>query len=145
MIEFHTYLSSLPNPDSFSATKLLEVMSRFQTPFESHFRSEISTIASLANHANSPKEGSLEERRARATFESWGERSIIQGGVTDVALFFLFNHDKTYEGGLWSQWPPMPSPLRWSLVNVGKLAHAGWWKFATCDGAGKPKPLHAAG
>jgi hypothetical protein len=118
-------------------------METFQEPFTHHFHSEIATIAALGDMATSPKPGSPEAAQARLVFKAWGKKTVTNAGATDVVPFFLLNLDATYEDGMWANWPPMPAPIRWGLVNVAGAVHWGWWKFASCDSAGKPRELHA--
>lgn len=143
LTEFNTYLTSLKTPSAFSAVELRRIMSGFQEPFEKHYHSEIGTIAALADHPNTPKQGTPEEAAATATFKSWGKSTVTKAGVTDVVPFFLLNLDGTAEDGMWANWPPMPAPIRWGLVNIAGAFHSRWWKFASCDAAGKPRELWA--
>lgn len=142
LAEFNTYLITLPSPSAFSPTKLQEIMTSFQEPFAAHFHSEISTIAALADHPNAPKEGTREETAARAIFKTWGKSTVTKAGMSDVAPFFILNLDRTAEEGTWADWPPMPAPIRWTLLKVAGALH-GYWKFASCDAAGQPKGLWA--
>lgn len=118
-------------------------MATFQAAFEAHFHSEISTIANLSAHAAAPKAGSPEEAAASATFKSWGKSTVSKAGTTDVVPFFLLNLDRTAEDGMWANWPPMPAPIRWGLTNIAGAFHSGWWRFASCDSAGRPRELYA--
>lgn len=118
-------------------------MSSFQEAFENHFHSEIVTISKLSDHANAPKEGTPENAAASATFKAWGKSTVTKAGVTDVVPFFLLNLDRTVEDGLWANWPPMPAPIRWGLINIAGAIRSGLWKFTSCDAAGQPKQLWA--
>lgn len=117
-------------------------MSSFQDPFEFHFRSEISAIAALADHPNTPKAGSPKEDAAASMFKSWGKSTVMKAGVLDVVPFFLSNLDGTVEDGIWADWPPIPAPIKWGLVNIAGSYYWGYWKFSSCAG-GKPKELYA--
>ncbi|KAK2039832.1 hypothetical protein LZ31DRAFT_598546 [Colletotrichum somersetense] len=141
--QFNEYLTSLSSPSDFSGTKLLDIMKGFQEPFESHFHSEISTIAGLAAHPNAPKEGTPEAANASLTFKKWGKSTVTKAGTADVVPFFLLNLDRTAEDGMWANWPPMPAPIKWGLVNLAGAWHWGWWKFASCDAVGQPRELYA--
>ncbi|KAL2021604.1 hypothetical protein VTK56DRAFT_6957 [Thermocarpiscus australiensis] len=143
LADFEKYLTSLKSPAAFSGDELLRIMGTFQTPFEQHFHSEISTIARFAEHPNAPKEGTAENAAAAATFKAWGKNTVTKAGVTDVVPFFLLNLDRTAEDGMWAGWPPMPAPIRWGLINLAGAVHYGWWKFASCDAAGRPQELWA--
>ncbi|KAI8944479.1 hypothetical protein F4801DRAFT_571567 [Xylaria longipes] len=142
LAEFQKYLTSIQSPKDFSGAELQRIMSSFQEPFETHFHSEISTIADLANHPNAPKAGSPEEAEASLTFKTWGKSTVTKAGTLDVVPFFLLNLDGTVEDGLWANWPPIPAPIKWGLVNIGGAYHNRWWKFSSCAG-GKPRQLYA--
>ena len=142
---YSTYLTTLPTPTSFSGSELQKIMSSLQTPFITHFHSEIRTIASLAEHPSAPAPHTPEADRAAATFKAWGKKTVTKAGTFDVVPFFLLNLDAGFEEGLWADWPPMPRLVRWGLVNVGGSVHWAWWKFASCDGRGERRRLYALG
>ena len=142
LAEFEKYLNGLKNRGEFSGTELRRIMSTFQEPFGSHFHAEIKTIAALADHPNAPKPGSPKDTEAAAAFEKWGKNTVMKAGALDVVPFFLLKLDGTREDGLWENWPPIPPPIKWGLVNLGGSYHSGYWKFASCSG-GKPKELYA--
>jgi hypothetical protein len=143
LAKFQDYLVNLKSPSDFSGTKLIEIMASFQEPFEAHMRAEISTIAGLSQHQRTPKEGSPEEKATKTTFDSREGNSLLMSGMTDVLPFFLYNFDRDYEDGLWTNWPPIPGPVRWILMSVARFLHPGWWKFASCDAAGRRKALYS--
>ena len=61
----------------------------------------------------------------------------------DVLPFFLMNLDAEYEEVMWRDWPPMPAPVRWGLVNLAGSVHWGWWKFTSCGSDGRRGELYA--
>lgn len=130
---------------AFSGDKLLTLMAAFQAPFSHHFRAEIATIAALADHPNAPVPGSDREAAAAAMFKAWGKSTVGKAGTLDVVPFFLLNLDRSpaFEDGRWANWPPMPAPIRWGLVNLAGLWYGGWWRFASCDANGQPQTLYA--
>ncbi|KAI1490285.1 hypothetical protein F5X96DRAFT_669834 [Biscogniauxia mediterranea] len=142
LFEFEKYLASLTSPADFSGTELIRIMTSFQEPFETHFRSEIATIAAMADHPKAPKVGSEEEATASLTFKTWGKSTVTKAGTLDVVPFFLMNLDGTTEDGMWANWPPIPAPIKWGLTNIGGAYHSRWWKFSSCVG-GKPRQLYA--
>ncbi|KAK3989995.1 hypothetical protein QBC44DRAFT_326456 [Cladorrhinum sp. PSN332] len=141
LADFEKYLSGLKNPSDFSGDELRRIMASFQEPFENHFHSEISTIAKFSEHPNTPKEGTPENTAAAATFKAWGKATVTKAGMTDVVPFFLLNLDRTAEDGMWANWPPMPAPIKWGLINLAGSWHSGWWKFASCGADGQPQEL----
>lgn len=140
---FEQYLAKLSTSAEFDGENLRKIMKSFQGPFEHHFHSEISTIGSFSKIASAPAPGSSEEIAAAAVFKAWGKKTITKAGTTDVVPFFLMNLDATYEEGVWADWPPIPALVKWGLVNVAGAWNWSWWKFASCDGAGRPRELYA--
>lgn len=139
-----TYLTSVTaTPLALSAQRLLAILDALHGPLESHFNDEVARIASLAAHPGSPAAGSAEERAAVARFEKWGQKSLMEPGVADVLVFFLLNMDRAHEDGRWRDWPPMPAPVRWAMVNIAGQWHRSWWKFASCDATGQRRELYA--
>ncbi|KAH8889011.1 hypothetical protein GQ53DRAFT_723800 [Thozetella sp. PMI_491] len=141
--QFYDYLQSLKTPKDFSAAKLITIMEAFQDAFEAHFKAEVLLIAGLADHPNALKVGSPEELKSGRDFDAKEGMALLGSGPTDVIPFFLFNIDRAYEGGLWKDWPPIPAPVRWTLVGTARVLHSGWWKFASCNPDGYRKDLYA--
>lgn len=50
-------------------------------------------------------------------------------------------HDKTFEGGVWSSFPPVPwlvlLVMRYLFMNTRR----DWWRFAPCDYSSQPQEL----
>lgn len=149
LIRFHAYLFPLSEQGkqaNFNATTLLSIMDSFSQPFCHHFHSEISTIAALSDLTPAPSgHGKDLSKSAGPIFAQWGKSSIMRAGLTDVVPFLFLNFDRTVEDGMWANWPPMPAPIRWLLVNAGGSWYARWWRFASCGYDGSPKELYALG
>ncbi|KAL1297869.1 hypothetical protein AAFC00_006392 [Neodothiora populina] len=140
---FNIYLTSLAAPSAFSGSEVIRIMDTFREPFTNHFHSEIHTIANFSN-LSSATSSSPEMREAAAlTFKTWGKKTLTKAGMTDVVPFALLNMDATFEDGKWANWPPMPGPVKWMLLNVFGSWNWGWWKFSSCGSAGMPRPLYA--
>lgn len=133
--EFEKYLKGLKNSKEFDGKKLVEIMDGFQKPFSDHFHSEIKTIAALSELGDFPQAGPV--------FAKWGKESLMKSGYADGIPFLFLNFDRTFEDGMWKDWPPMPKLIRVMLTKVGSTWHWGWWKFASCDSDGHPKALYA--
>jgi hypothetical protein len=118
-------------------------MDSFRDAFESHFHAEIVTLADLANHPNAPAPDTPAEADVGVKLQNWGRKLGQRVSVAEGAPFFFLNLDRTAEDGLWASWPPVPAPVRWILVNLVGAVHSSWWKFTSCDTAGKPRPLWA--
>ena len=76
-------------------------------------------------------------------FKTWGKSTVSKAGVVDVVPFFLLNLDAGYEEAMWANWPPMPAPIKWGMVNLVGAWYGGWWKFASCGADSRPRELYA--
>lgn len=131
-----SYLDSLKgHEESFSGSQLCTLIDAFASTLSNHLAAEISTLLDLASFGS--------KIPIRDLWEKEGERHMSGLGKTTEIPFAFLNWDLTYEDGMWSGWPPIPAFVRWSFCNILTLRHAGYWKFASCDGFGRPKPLYA--
>ncbi len=135
---FKTYLLSLKGAEStFSATKLVSIIDSFSGALVKHLSDEIPTLEALSRFGPSIPFLQLSEVEMRKATE--------QIPKTEGLPFFLLNMDRTFEGGMWEHWPPIPRPVRWTLIRVLAWKHTGWWRFASCDYDGMPQKLYATG
>ncbi|EQK98961.1 hypothetical protein G6O67_007433 [Ophiocordyceps sinensis] len=137
------YLGSLSNATALTPGALLDIMDALHPTLEHHLHHEVSVMADMATHVKAPVRDSFEGAVASASLKAWGKNTVRKAGVTDVLPFFLLNADRTAEKGMWMNWPPIPGPIRWAMVNVVGAVHGGWWRFASCDAHGRPRELHA--
>ncbi|PFH62808.1 hypothetical protein XA68_11820 [Ophiocordyceps unilateralis] len=140
---FRRYLDSLSNASALTSTALLAVLDELHQPLEHHLHHEVAVMADMATHANVPAANSLQGAVASAMLKAWGKNTVRKAGVADVVPLFLLNADRTAEKGMWQDWPPMPRPVRWAMVNLVGAVHGGRWRFASCDGQGRPRQLYA--
>ncbi|GJN70276.1 hypothetical protein PLIIFM63780_003135 [Purpureocillium lilacinum] len=139
-----THLAHLSaNASAYSPGPLLQHLSALRAPLEQHLHHEVTLLASLATHPSAPARDSFAGAVAGETLMNWGKNSV--SGTFDVVPFFLLNVDRTVadDEGRWANWPPMPEPVRWGLVNGAGAVRGGWWRFASCDAKGRPRELHA--
>jgi hemerythrin-like domain-containing protein len=131
------WLKELNETDTskFSAAKCIELMDSFITSLSQHLADEIPTILSLSEYGNALD--------LRAMFQREGDQVMKTLSTTKQMPVFLLNHDVTYEGGI-HNFPPIPAPVKFVLMQVCARWNRDWWKFATCGYDGKPKSLYAA-
>jgi len=133
---YKTYLLSLKGAEStFSAPKLLSIIDTFSAPLMKHLSEEIPTLEALSRFGPSIPFLKISEVEMR--------KSSNNLPTTEYVPFFFFNMDRTFEGGLWEHWPPIPGLVRWMLARIVAWKHAGWWRFASCDYNGMPQKLYA--
>ncbi|KUI57384.1 hypothetical protein VP1G_04661 [Cytospora mali] len=146
LAELNKYLLSVqPNPQSLDSDELIRILDSFHVNFETHFHNEIRTLSNLASHPNAPAPDTPRAAEAFNTFKTWGKSTVTKAGTTDVVPFFLLNLDRTnqFEDGLWANWPPIPAPIKWGLINIGGWINGNYWKFSSCDSAGNRRELYA--
>ncbi|KAH7135931.1 hypothetical protein B0J11DRAFT_519555 [Dendryphion nanum] len=134
---FYDYLNGLKSADAFSASVLISLLDDIKDSLSLHLHSEIVVIAALSKYGNFPA--------AEPALDAWGQRSVTGAGLLDVVPFMFLNHDRTYEDGRWKEWPQMPNVVRFIFVKGFSWRRSGWWKFASCDGDGRPRKLYALG
>jgi hypothetical protein len=133
---YKTYLLSLKGAEStFSAAHLISIIDTFSGPLIKHLSDEIPTLEALSRFGTSIPFLTISEVEMRKASDRIPK--------TEGLPFFFFNMDRTFEGGLWEHWPPIPGVVRWILVRVVARKHAGWWRFASCDYDGMPQKLYA--
>jgi len=50
-------------------------------------------------------------------------------------------HDKTFEDGVWQNFPPMPWILHFAMRWLFMGTRKDWWRFAGCDFYSMPQEL----
>ncbi|KAI5289481.1 hypothetical protein KEM52_000775, partial [Ascosphaera acerosa] len=144
LTKMNTYLCLLLSRErtcEFSAARLMALLDDFRSAFGRHFHHEIGHIAALRELTAAVCAERLSE--VGAIFAAWGRKSVRSARGSDVLPFMFMNFDRTVEGGLWREWPPMPAPVRWVLVNLKGAWDAGHWKFSSCTSDGRPRALYA--
>jgi hemerythrin-like domain-containing protein len=122
------------DPSKFSATKCIELMDSFARPLSQHLADEIPTLLSLSVFGDSLDAKGLMQKEADTVMKALS--------VTKQMPAFLLNHDVTYEGGI-HNFPPLPAPAKFLLMQVCARWKGDWWKFATCGYDGRPRGLYA--
>lgn len=129
------YVSSLNSgdPSKYSGQEMIAIMDEFLEPLSQHLNDEIPTLIALAEYGDKLDLKGIMDKEA--------EQVLAHMSKTTQIPVVLLNHDVTFEGGM-HNFPPIPGPVRWVLMRVCTMFHSDWWRFATCDTAGKPKPLY---
>lgn len=115
----------------------MKTIEQFAYVLSKHLDNEIPRLVGLVNHQPSIP---LAEIMAQAHRE---DASIDPSKMRKLLLFFLLNHDITFEGPLWVNFPPLPPEMKRTLLGMMEGGSEGEWKFASCDSNGKPRALYA--
>lgn len=59
--------------------------------------------------------------------------------------FYLVNLDRTFEGGMWRDFPNVPAIGKYVMGTWVAALNGGYWKFGACTRKGVPKELYAKG
>jgi len=121
------------DPSKFSGTKCVALMDEFTVPLAQHLADEIPTLLSLSAYGD--------KLDLVAMMKKEGETVMASMSKTEQLPLFLLNHDVTYEGGI-HNFPPIPAPVKWALMNVFTRWNPSWWKWATCGYDGRPRGLY---
>ncbi|KAB5582960.1 hemerythrin HHE cation binding domain-containing protein [Coniochaeta sp. 2T2.1] len=119
----------------YDGQKVCSMIDAFGTTLNQHLADEVPTIQGLRKYGD--KMATLQKR-----FDDEGEKNMKKIGLGNVTVC-LTMHDTNFENGIWKQWPPMPTPIRFLIRNII------WWfvrdtsKFGPCDHKGNLKPLYA--
>jgi hypothetical protein len=118
LAKFNAYLSEVETkPATFDGKELVRIMDEFLQPFNNHFHSEIKTIAALSEFGD--------HKEAASVFKTWGKATVTKSGYTEGIPFMFLNFDRTFEDGMWKDWPPMPAIIRTVMTRVGSSWHWG--------------------
>ncbi|KAH8817180.1 hypothetical protein F5884DRAFT_244465 [Xylogone sp. PMI_703] len=136
--EFRSYLEGLAGKESsFDAAHLNNIIASFAPALYNHLESEIQSLLALKKYGSKLPIEDLWNKEGKHTVTSMTKFNALP--------FFFLNLDVTFEDHLWKDWPPIPGPVRWAITHGSTLAHQGYWKFASCDRSGLPKPLYPSG
>lgn len=92
LVKFQEYLSSLKSPLCFDGHALREI-TLSKTRSKTYFRNDISGIANVAQHTQTPKLGSPEDQGTQAAFDGREGKDIMMVGITYALPFVLFHMD----------------------------------------------------
>jgi hypothetical protein len=116
---------------------LIKTIEQFAYVLSKHLDSEIPRLVGLVNHQPIIP---LAEIMAQAHREV---ASIDPTNMRKMLLFFLLNHDITFEEPLWVNFPPLPPEMKRTALGMTKGGSEGEWKFASCDKNGRLRALYA--
>jgi hypothetical protein len=133
LLKMEEYLNGLKSPGDYAADALVPLLEDIRGPLKLHLHSEIEVIASLSKFGSFPQ--------SEAALEAWGRNSVLGGGITEVVPFAFLNMDRTFEDGLWKDWPPVPAVVRFFFLRVSAWPKKGRWRFASCGVDGLPQAL----
>jgi hypothetical protein len=137
--KYNTYLTSLSRTEhKFSGPALQKIIDDFAPALGLHLKHEIDILMGLHRFDDEALVSSLWDKAVAAGIKDLSFSSFVE----DIP-FYLLNHDLTFEGGIHTNFPPFPPPVRFIMSHVLTLWHWNWWRFAACNTSGRPQALYA--
>lgn len=134
LTEFKSYLDTCANnPTEFEGTHLVKIMDSFGHDLHSHLKKEPEKLASLSKYPIDMK--AISEKTAR--------HSMNRTSAVHVLPILWFNLDTDFEDGKWKNFPEVPGPIKWVMINVLGWWRSNLWRFGSCGADGKAVPLLA--
>ena len=110
----------LEDTEAYDGKTLVEIIDSFGHVLAQHLAEEIPTLLDLRKY------GTDKFKELPAITASMGERVMKNAGLTTGLMFMLTSLDLHFEGGRWSQFPPIPGPVFFILRHVLYWVHSSW-------------------
>ncbi|KFH47167.1 hypothetical protein ACRE_019750 [Hapsidospora chrysogenum ATCC 11550] len=124
--------------EDLDGDRLRGMIDGFMPTLREHLEREIDTLTALDEYADKCDWPTWFKGKAdKMMMEKMSSASFR----TDQLPLTMTLHDKTFEGGVWESFPPVPwllhVALRWLFLNT----HKDWWRFAPCDYYSLPQEM----
>ncbi|KAF4446861.1 hypothetical protein F53441_9565 [Fusarium austroafricanum] len=136
---FRGYLDKVrKEEEQLDGNKLREIIDSFMPVLRNHLENEIDTLVGLEKYADKCDWGEWFEKKGAEIGSNAMKKASHRNEILPLALIL---HDKSFEGGIWADFPPLPwiglVVIRWLFVRT----HQDWWRFAGCDSSCNPQDL----
>ncbi|KAK9489770.1 hypothetical protein V1508DRAFT_427024 [Lipomyces doorenjongii] len=98
----------LATPSKYNGDEFVKIFDSFAEAFHSHLTNEPLKLVSLASYNFDMK----------AIGDATTQHALQRYSTTRVLPILWYNVDTKYEGGIWEDFPPLPAPVKWGMVNV---------------------------
>jgi hypothetical protein len=131
--DIKTYLAgSLAAPAlSFKSADLVAILDSFAPVFHAHLVQEPRRLAALSAY----------DFDMKTLGDHTTQHALQRYSTTDVLPMLWYNVDTAFEDGKWADFPPLPAPVKWYMVNVLGWWRRGWWRFGSCGADGREREL----
>ncbi|KAM0552693.1 hypothetical protein ACHAPJ_007790 [Fusarium lateritium] len=136
---FRKYIDTIrKEEEELDGEKLREIIDSFMPILRTHLENEIGTLVGLEKYADKCDWGAWFGKKAGEVASKHIGHSSYR---TDILPLVMVLHDKTFEGGVWQSFPPIPwlaaVAIRWVFVRT----NLDWWRFSGCDTSSQPQDL----
>jgi hypothetical protein len=136
--EYAAYLRSLKGKETtFSGGHLRSIIDSFGSTLHQHLTDEISSLLALSKYGDKVHLNKLWDKQSVGNFN-------FHSAMTRIP-FYLTNLDRTFEGGMWKDFPDVPRVGKYIMGRWVSRLNSRYWKFASCTWRGEPKQLYVSG
>ncbi|KAH6996478.1 hypothetical protein BKA56DRAFT_666700 [Ilyonectria sp. MPI-CAGE-AT-0026] len=124
--------------EEFDGERLVSIIDSFAPVLRDHLEHEIDSLLALDKYSDKCDWGKWFKQIVDEIVTTAMKRSEYR---TDIFPLAVILHDKTFDGGVWQKFPPIPwlfaVLLRWMFMYKRK----DWWRFSGCDFTSHPQEL----
>ncbi|KAJ6444369.1 hemerythrin HHE cation binding domain-containing protein [Purpureocillium lavendulum] len=136
---FIAYLDKVKaGEEALDGGKLQGIINDFMPVLRDHLEHEITTLVELEKYSDKCDWSAWFQKKGGEIASKGMKNSKYRVEVFPLAFCL---HDKTYAGGIWASFPPIPwfftMVLRWLFMGTYKA----WWRFAPCDLTSQPHKM----
>ncbi|KAL6353028.1 hypothetical protein LRP88_13513 [Fusarium phalaenopsidis] len=113
--------------ETYDGEKLKAIIDSFVPVMQEHLVHEIESLVKLTDHED------------KCDWAAWFKKTV--DAITNTFPLTMILHDKTFEGGVWSSFPPVPWLVLWVMRYLFMNTRKDWWRFAPCDYSSQPQEL----
>lgn len=121
--------------DAYSGAKVQEIVDSFAPTLQQHLADEVGELLELKRL----------DSTALMKIHKDSEKAKEPEVPEEMFPLFFGLVDKTYEGGIHGNFPPVPFFVPWIVHHWHARTHRGVWRFLPCDFWRQPRPLRFTG
>ncbi|UNI21917.1 hypothetical protein JDV02_007862 [Purpureocillium takamizusanense] len=136
---FSAYIEKVKDgEEALDGDKLRGIIDGFMPALREHLEHEITTLVELDRYSDKCDWSAWFTKKGGEIASKGMKSSKYRSEVFPLAFCL---HDKTFAGGIWASFPPIPYlatlVLRWLFMGT----HKAWWRFAPCDLTSQPQKM----
>ncbi|WAO85512.1 Hemerythrin domain-containing protein [Fusarium falciforme] len=124
--------------DTYDGEKLKAIIDSFAPVMQEHLVHEIESLVKLTDHEDKCDWAAWFKKTVDAIVSKDMKDSEFRTNTFPLTMVL---HDKTFEGGVWSSFPPVPWLILWVMRYLFMNTRKDWWRFAPCDYSSQPQEL----
>ncbi|ETS84598.1 hypothetical protein PFICI_02623 [Pestalotiopsis fici W106-1] len=132
--ELQGYLTRIADgAEAYNGKHIVEIIDKFGPGLSEHLSQEIQTLLELRRFGPDKMKG------LATALAADGQANLKKIGLAGGVVYVFLSHDKTWENGIWADFPPAPPGVKTLVMRGLYYWHSAWWKFSPCDQNFMPK------